>query len=184
MVLTGASYNELLLECEKISQVCEQKTSHEPIFAETRDQQDKILRIRSNLYTILKPKILDSLDVTVPPSNLGNLLVLIEKIAKKYKVQLSICGHAGDGNLHVSIMKKESGSLQYFAEVEKKMYEATVSLGGVITGEHGVGKLKTKDIGLLLNEKEIELMKMIKELFDPNNILNPSNVLLLDKKPK
>jgi len=181
MVLTGTSYDVLLLGCEEISQVCEQRTNYEPLIAETREEQDRILRIRSNIYNILKPKIVDVLDVTVPPSNLGRLIVLVEGIASKYGVQLSVCGHAGDGNLHVSIMKEEKGRIQYVAEAKKKIYETTVALEGAITGEHGIGKLRTSEIGLVLSPKEIELMKTIKGLFDPNNILNPGNVFPQDR---
>jgi len=181
MVLTGTSYDKLLLECEEISQVCEQRTNYEPLIAETREEQERILRIRSNIYNILKPKIVDVLDVTVPPSNLGRLIVLVEGIASKYRVQLSVCGHAGDGNLHVSIMKEERERIQYVTKVRKETYEATVALGGVITGEHGIGKLRTNEIGLVLSPKEIELMKTIKGLFDPNNILNPGNIFPIDR---
>jgi len=74
-------------------------------------------------------------------------------------------------------MKKEGKTPDYLAKIKEEIYRAGASLGGVITGEHGVGKIRTGTISLVLSEKEISLMKGIKKLFDPNNILNPGKVL-------
>ena len=177
IILTGASEDEILLACEKISKTCEEADAYEAILAETKEEQDRILRIRSNIYTTLKPRVVDILDVTVPPSKLGDLIDRVDEIARGNQVYLPVYGHAGDGNLHIHIMKEENKDPEHVVRIKKEIYRAGVSLGGVITGEHGIGKIRIKEISLVLSEKQIHLMREIKRLFDPNNILNPGKVL-------
>jgi glycolate oxidase len=177
IILTGTDEDELFSACEKISEISEENKAREAMLAETKEEQDRILRIRSNIYTTLKPHMVDILDVTVPPSRLRDLMNSVDEIARKHGVYLPVYGHAGDGNLHVHIMKGEGKETDYVATVKKEIYEAGARLGGVITGEHGIGKIRTGEIMRALSEKEWSLMKGIKRLFDPNNILNPGKVL-------
>jgi len=173
VMLTGTTQDELLSACETVANISEKNNASEVMLAETKEEQERILRIRSNIYTTLKPKMVDILDVTVPPSKLGDLMDFVDETAKKHGVHLPVYGHAGDGNLHVHIMKEENKEPGYVANVKREIYMAGVRLGGVITGEHGIGKIRTGDITLVLGEKELSLMKGIKKLFDPNGILNP-----------
>ncbi|MEM2914388.1 MAG: FAD-binding oxidoreductase, partial [Candidatus Bathyarchaeia archaeon] len=178
LIITLAENNEeeFFSACEQISKICEDNNALKVMFAETKEEQDRILRVRSNLYTTLKPRMVDILDVTVPPSKLGELMNHVDDIARKHNIQLPIYGHAGDGNLHVHIMKENGKEPPDVAEIRREIYKAGVKLGGVITGEHGIGKVRTEEISLVLNEKAITLLKGIKKLFDPNNILNPGIV--------
>jgi len=146
------------------------------MLAETKEEQEKILRIRSNIYTTLKPRMIDILDVTVPPSKLGELLNAVDAIARKHEISLPVYGHAGDGNLHVHVMKNEEKEPDYVETVKREIYAAGIRLGGVITGEHGIGRIRTREMVLVLGPKEVDLAKGIKRLFDPNSILNPGKV--------
>lgn len=177
IILDGASQEEILLKCEEISKICEANNAIDIMLAETLEEQNRILRIRSSIYTALKPHMIDILDVTVPPSSLEKLMNEVDVIAKKYDTYLPAYGHAGDGNLHVHIMKHKRMDLETAEKLREEIYRAAILLGGVITGEHGVGSLRIKNLGLALNKKHIEIMKKIKEIFDPNNILNPDKVL-------
>lgn len=170
-----SSRDQVLSESLKIAEICKRNGSLEPLFAEPRDEQERILRIRSNIYSALKPGTVDILDVTVPPANVGELIDAVDKISKKHGAYLPTYGHVADGNLHVHVMKKENRDIGYVEELRSEIYEAATKLGGVITGEHGVGKIRTDKLHLYLDEKELELMRRIKEIFDPNNILNPGN---------
>jgi glycolate oxidase len=176
ITLTGTSEDELLSACEKISRISEEHNVGETVLAERKEEQEKILRVRSNIYTSLKPRMVDILDVTVPPSNLDALMGFVDEVSRRYGVYLPVYGHAGDGNLHIHIMQEEGKEMDYAEKVKREVYEACVRFGGVITGEHGIGKIRTEDIRLVLGKKELELMKEIKKLFDPNNILNPGAV--------
>lgn len=177
VILTGINEDELYFGCEKISEVCQENGAFETMLAETKEEQDRILKIRSNVYTAIKSEMCDTLDVTVPPNELGALMDLVDGIAEKYDAPIPVYGHAGDGNLHVHIMKEKGKEPEYFEKMKREIYKASVRLGGVITGEHGIGKTRVKDLGLVLSEKEMDLMKAIKKLFDPNNILNPGKVV-------
>ncbi|MEM0054013.1 MAG: FAD-binding oxidoreductase [Nitrososphaeria archaeon] len=168
----GAVYSE----AEKISQICIENMGLEPVIAERRDEQESILKIRSNIFTALKKDYMDIFDTTVPPSAIGKLADEIDKIAEKYNAYIPVYGHAADGNVHSHVMKKDA---EKYEQIKNEIYEAAVRLGGVITGEHGIGKIRVKELSKLVHPKSLEIMKGIKRLFDPNNILNPSTVVEL-----
>jgi len=177
IILDGVSQEEVLLACEELSRICESNNAINVILAETSEEQNRILRIRSNIYMALKPDMIDILDVTVPPSMLERLMDRVDEIAAKYGVYLPAYGHAGDGNLHVHIMRERIGDMGMVEKIRYEIYRAALELGGVITGEHGIGKIRTESLSLVLGEKHIGIMKSIKRIFDPNNILNPTSVL-------
>lgn len=177
IILDGVSQEEVLLACEEISKICESNNAIDTMIAEAPEEQNRILRIRSNIYTALKPDMIDILDVTVPPNSLEKLMDEVDAIAAKYGVYLPTYGHAGDGNLHVHIMKEGVKDMDMADAIKNEIYSAAVKLGGVITGEHGIGKLRFKNLNLVLSEKHMEIMRGIKRVFDPNNILNPREVL-------
>jgi glycolate oxidase len=172
-ILAGEE-NVVYSEAEKLSQICVENNGLEPSVAERRDEQESILRIRSNIYTALKHDSMDILDTTVPPSEVGKLADAIDAIAENHDAYIPVYGHAADGNVHSHIMKRDA---EKYEVLKREIYEATVSLGGTITGEHGVGKIRVKELYRFTHPKSIELMKGIKRLFDPNNILNPYTVL-------
>ncbi|MBS7625340.1 MAG: FAD-binding oxidoreductase [Candidatus Bathyarchaeia archaeon] len=177
IILDGVSQEEVLLACEELSKICESNNAIDIMIAEAPEEQNRILRIRSNIYTALKPDMIDILDVTVPPNSLEKLMDEVDAIAAKYGVYLPTYGHAGDGNLHVHIMKEGMKDMDMADAIKNEIYSAAVKLGGVITGEHGIGKLRFKNLSLVLSEKHMEIMRGIKRVFDPNNILNPREIL-------
>jgi glycolate oxidase len=177
ITLDGVSREEVLLACEELSRICESNNAINVMLAETSEEQNRILRIRSHIYTALKPDMIDILDVTVPPSMLERLMNQVDEIAAKYGVYLPAYGHAGDGNLHVHIMKEGIEDMEIVKKIRNEIYRSALKLGGVITGEHGIGKIRTESLSLVLGKKHIEIMKSIKRIFDPNNILNPTSVL-------
>ncbi len=176
IIVTEADEDAVYSESMKISSICSENGSLEPLIADSRKDQERILKIRSNMYTTLKPEIVDILDVVVPPSNIGKLMDEIDKIAEKFSAYIPIYGHAADGNLHLHIMK-EGKDRELISKLKNEMYNAAIQLGGAISGEHGIGKVRIEMINLSLDKMEIELMKKIKKIFDPNNILNPGKVI-------
>jgi len=173
IIVAEPNREQVLSESLKIAEVCKQNSSLEPLFVEPEDQQNRILRIRSNIYSVLKSETADILDVTVPTAELAKLTNAVKEIAEKENVPLPAFGHAADGNLHVHIMKRQAGDLEYVKRQRDEIYGVAVRSGGVITGEHGIGKIRTGKLHIYLAEKEIELMKKMKKMFDPKNILNP-----------
>ena len=173
IIVAEATREDVLSKSLKISEICKQNTPLEIFAAESARDQDNILAIRSNLYTVLKPDVLDILDIVVPISNLEDIVSAVEKISKDTEVPLPVYGHAGDGNIHVHIMRKQDGTTSHLDEISDRVYNAAIGMGGVITGEHGIGRTRISKLAHYFDEKEIELMRGLKKVFDPNNILNP-----------
>jgi glycolate oxidase len=94
-------------------------------------------------------------------------------------VEIPVYGHAADGNLHVHIMEAKDKDPNYVENLENEIYQIANSAGGVITGEHGIGKIRLEKLSLSLGRKELQLMKEIKKIFDPNGVLNPETKLPL-----
>jgi glycolate oxidase len=122
---------------------------------------------------------MDILDITVPTAQLERVMEAIDDVAKKHATRLPVYGHAADGNLHVHIMRKHGEDLDYADEVRDAIYEIATKAGGVITGEHGVGKIRAWKLATSRTKKELELMKSIKNVFDPNGVLNPGTKILV-----
>jgi len=176
LILTETSESALYDECEKLMNLCEKLGSLEPLLAESREEQETILKIRSEIYSALRPNLIDILDTTVPPAQLVELIKAAEELGKKYNTYLPVFGHAGDGNLHIHIMKEEGWTEEEYDRLRDEIYQKAVELGGTITGEHGIGYTRKKSIEKFLDKKALELMKAIKRIFDPNNILNPDKI--------
>jgi len=180
IILAEATREEVLAKSLKISEACKEFTALDIFAAESARDQENILSIRSNLYTYLKPQVFDILDIVVPIAKLEEIVTTIEDIAQESGVPLPIYGHAGDGNLHVHIMRKPVVDAQkYSDELTDRIYRAAINVGGVITGEHGIGRTRIKKVEKYLSVEEIELMRNMKRIFDPNNIMNPGAKVLL-----
>jgi len=125
----------------------------------------------------LKPHKLSE-DIVVPRSRVADLVAFAEKLAADLELTIFTFGHAGDGNIHVNIMvNKEDGAEYERGQRAKKMlFEETVRLGGTISGEHGVGITKAAFLPLEVEEVRLSVMRDLKRLFDPHNILNPGKI--------
>ena len=114
-------------------------------------------------------------DVAVPRDQITRYIHGIKEIAKKNDLTIVLAGHAGDGNIHPSILTDDRDA-EHYARAHKAMDEIidmALSLGGVISGEHGIGLSKQHYFRKALDPVAIEMMKKIKGILDPNNILNP-----------
>ncbi|MEE9365949.1 MAG: FAD-linked oxidase C-terminal domain-containing protein, partial [Dehalococcoidales bacterium] len=172
VILAGDSEDEVYSQGERVSDICERNDAVDILIAERREEQANILKIRSEIYFSLKPAVADVLDITVPPASIGVMMDRIDEIARQYKVKIPSYGHAADGNLHPHLMTKlaEKGVLR---DVKRAIYREAIKLGGVLTGEHGLGVIRLADLDLCPDGKTWELMRGIKQVFDPNNILSP-----------
>ena len=141
----------------------------------------------SKIYEALKANVLEILDIAVPPGEIALHVKKVQEVADKYDIWLPTYGHAADGNVHTHIMKAkyEQGKIVSLQEkewrdkidkVRQDLYQDCVQRGGVISAEHGIGIVKRPFLSLVLSREEISLMKGIKRVFDPNNILNPGKI--------
>ena len=120
-------------------------------------------------------------DVTVPRANIPPLMSGIQEITERIGIHAPCFGHAGDGNVHVNLLKGDLDQEVFeerLAAARKELYALTLSLGGTITGEHGIGATRKDYLPNALGSVQVDLMRRIKDVFDPNHILNPGKIFM------
>ena len=117
-------------------------------------------------------------DVTVPRDRLSDFIKKLDEISKKFGFPIVLIGHAGDGNIHPSVFtnSREKEDLDRLQDTLTAIFEAALELGGTLSGEHGIGLEKKRLLSKALDPMAIEVMKQIKAIFDPNNIMNPDKI--------
>ncbi len=150
--------------------------------AEDEDARDRLWEARRSispaLYHISPHKI--NQDIVVPRNRIPEMIVALKRLSDKSGLKIVNFGHAGDGNIHVNIMvdKKDEEEYRKGQAVVKDIFELALSMGGTISGEHGIGITKLPYIQMEIKEKELSLMKGIKSVFDPGGILNPGKAII------
>lgn len=182
LIEVDGNYPDVLFsEAEKIMGVLEQFDIDEILFADTEDQKNALWKMRRAVAEAVKSNsVYKEEDTVVPRYELPTLLRGIKSICEKYGFKSVCYGHAGDGNLHVNIIKGDMSDENWKVEVPKgirEIFELTVSLKGTLSGEHGIGYVQKNFMDIAFNNTQLQLMKGIKQLFDPHNILNPGKVL-------
>lgn len=181
LIEVDGNYPDILFqEAEKIMTVLEPFDIDEVLFADTEDQKNALWRMRRCVGEAVKSNsVYKEEDTVVPRYALPQLLSGIKQIGAKYGFQSVCYGHAGDGNLHVNIIKGHLSDEQWNTEVTKgirEIFELTVSLNGTLSGEHGIGYVQKNYMDIAFNTTQLQLMKGIKDVFDPNGILNPGKI--------
>ena len=152
--------------------------------ADTADEAEELWKARKSVGSTagqLRPNSVSE-DVTVPMSKVPDLLTGISIIVRKYDLPFVIFGHAGDGNLHPRIMydRSDPDNVTRLSKAVDEIFKLTCNLGGTLTGEHGIGLSKAPYMTLEHDPVAIDVMRSIKILFDPNNILNPGKMALVE----
>lgn len=148
--------------------------------AETAEQAAALATARRTAFSALArvapTTILE--DATVPRSELANMVRFIQKTSEKHSLRIGTFGHMGDGNLHPTFLtnEKDADEMARVEEAMKEIFDYAVSLGGTITGEHGVGVAKRDYLPAAIGELNIDVMRRMKAAFDPNGILNPGKI--------
>ncbi|WP_395634055.1 FAD-binding oxidoreductase [Flavobacterium sp.] len=181
LIEVDGNYPEILmLEAEKIMTVVEQFEIDEVLFADTEDQKNALWKLRRSVAEAVKSNsVYKEEDTVVPRYMLPELLTGIKSIGAKYGFQSVCYGHAGDGNLHVNIIKGDMTDDNWKTQVPlgiREIFELTVSLKGTLSGEHGIGYVQKNFMDIAFTRTHLELMESIKRVFDPNNVLNPGKI--------
>jgi glycolate oxidase len=173
-------------EFEKIQALCQKNGAREIKIAKDAGEADKLKTARRSAFSALarmRPTTILE-DVTVPRSKIAAMLQRIQDIGRKHHVTFGNFGHFGDGNLHPTCLTDERDH-EEIHRVEKAFEEiflAAVALGGTITGEHGIGLSKKKFLEKVAGPAGVEVMRKIKQVLDPNNVLNAGKIF--DPKPR
>ena len=122
-------------------------------------------------------------DIVVPRSRIPEMVEWIDDLRRRTGLTIVTFGHAGDGNIHFNIMldRSDKETLEKAESAVREVFQQTIALGGTISGEHGVGVSKAPYIGMEIGGEELALMKRIKEMFDPNGVLNPGKIFQEDE---
>jgi len=178
--LDGNDDEVLMRDAEHVMNVVEKFQSGEVLFADTAAQKEELWKIRENISPAVNALCLTKAeDVVVPRANLPKLITGIKHIGKQYGFNSVCFGHLGDGNLHVNILKEQISDEDWGSKVVDgigEIFKLTVSLGGTLSGEHGIGIAKKPYMSLAMGEVNLEIMRGIKKVFDPKGILNPGKI--------
>jgi glycolate oxidase len=167
-------------ETEKIVEIAKKYGATDVRVAKDQAEADKYWMARKAGFAAVfgKAKTVFAEDVTVPRGQIPALINKCKELAKQYNVEIVVLGHAGDGNLHPAILT-DINNKEHYERALKAMdaiIESAVDFGGVLSGEHGIGLEKQKFLRRQLEPKVIDMMKKVKGLFDPNNIMNPGKI--------
>ncbi|MCS7129990.1 MAG: FAD-binding oxidoreductase [Archaeoglobaceae archaeon] len=160
-------------EAEEVAEIALKFNPIDVFILSPKEQRD-LLEFRGKLYLGLKDKVIEILDVCIPPGEIAEYLQKSEELAKNYGIELITYGHLGDGNLHQHPLLYEDWEKSY-KKFRKELLKLAIELGGVISGEHGIGVLKREELRESYPE-QFRLMQEIKKIFDPNGILNPDRI--------
>ena len=176
----GNNLDVLMSDCEIISSVMQQNQCDEILFADSTEQKNAIWKIRRKVGEAVKSNsVYKEEDTVVPRAELPILLKGVKAIGKKYGFNSVCYGHAGDGNLHVNIIKGALSDDVWNVDLPNaisEIFELCKSLGGTISGEHGIGLVQKNYLPIVFSPYHLQLMKDIKKVFDPNYILNPGKI--------
>ncbi|WP_448536526.1 FAD-binding oxidoreductase [Pseudothermotoga sp.] len=180
--LESTNKQSLTREYIELGEKLMQMKALEVYIADNRTQRMKIWRFRKAIaegIIAFRPTHCME-DVVVPTAKMPKLVVSTYDIARRYDLEVLNFGHVGDGNVHVTFLKPDGMNDEVWKRSLEKaleeLYRITVQLEGSLTGEHGVGLKRKRYLSMFLGEEEITIMRNLKKLFDPNNILNPGKI--------
>lgn len=176
----GNDLEVLLRDCEKVNLVLEEFGCTDVLLADTAQQKEELWRMRRTMAESVKSNsVYKEEDTVVPRAALPKLINGIKEIGSRYGFESVCYGHAGDGNLHINIIKAGMSDEDWKNKLKdgiRELFELTTALGGTISGEHGIGLVQKEFMPIKYNEIHLNLMRSIKAVFDPNWILNPGKI--------
>lgn len=178
LIETSGEQNEY--QTEEIKKICNSNNCSYFIVESKKSRVDQLWKLRRNLSKAVKEaaSVRISEDVAVPVSQFPRLVDYVAEINSSSSLRINSFGHAGDGNLHVNFLStsgSEADQVLIEKEIESLM-KKTIELGGTLTGEHGIGLEKSRFLPLEFTPPTLDLMKSLKEIFDPQDILNPGKI--------
>ena len=176
----GNHMDELYRDAEAMAAIAQKFDVGEVLIADSHEQKQMLWTLRRKVGEAVKShSIYKEEDTVVPRAELPELLQTIKQLGVEYGFRSVCYGHAGDGNLHVNIVKGEMSDEDWKNKLPEgigKIFGAVVRLGGTISGEHGIGFVQKNYMGIAFDKNQLNIMKQIKYLFDPNGILNPGKI--------
>lgn len=183
LTFDGMSDDEIQLKYKAAADLCLNKLGAvDALIVDTQERKDDVWKSRGAFLEAIKASttLMDECDVVVPRDKIADYIEFTHQLSKKYEVRIPSFGHAGDGNLHIYICKddiKDEVWEDLLLKVFDEMYDKANEMGGLVSGEHGIGYAKKEYMLKVLGQTQVDLMKGIKLVFDPKLILNPHKVV-------
>lgn len=186
-IVDGAERSEVDRTLGMIAEICAGKGALTILIADSPGKQREVLHMRSMLYEGIKPYTIETLDVSLPRSEMVGHVKEISRLSQELDIWIPTYGHAADGNLHshitrarfvegVPVLMEGDTWKPKYERARDEIHEDARKRGGLVSGEHGIGLVKKKYLASFLGERQIELMRGIKRSFDPLSIMNPGKI--------
>ena len=182
ITLDGNDKEAMSADYERIGEICLEHGALDVLIADNVQMRDRLWETRRMIIEALQSlspqRIMDTQDVVVPRTRLPEFLDRVHEIGEEYALRVISFGHSGDGNVHVNIIKDVDEDVwkSKAPQAAEAIYRSAVALGGLISGEHGIGATRKKYLSYNLSATQIDLMRKIKEDFDPLSVLNPGKI--------
>lgn len=178
----GNNKDQLYTDMEAIAAIMEGYDTGEVLFADSHEQKEMLWSLRRKVGEAVKSNsIYKEEDTVVPRAFLPELLTIVKQLGKEYNFQSVCYGHAGDGNLHINIIKGTMSDADWqnkLPQAIRLLFKEVVAMGGTLSGEHGIGLVQKSYMDIAFSEAQLNLMKQIKQVFDPQGILNPGKIFV------
>jgi glycolate oxidase len=183
--IDGKDAETVMADCEAVYAVLEEFECGEILLAESDEEQNRLWKVRRTIGEATRAgNVVKEEDTVVPRAELAKLWMHVKAVAAEFGIRAFCFGHAGDGNLHVHLPRPKGEEMAHWESVidaaVRKIFVGTVALGGSLSGEHGIGWVQKDYMDIAFSPVEIKLMKGIKQLFDPNGVLNPGKMFPSD----
>lgn len=181
LTFDGNSREEIEKDYEKVADICLKEGAIDAFISDTEERQESIWSARGAFLEAIKASTteMDEVDVVVPRNKVAEFVKYTNELQKEFDIRIKSFGHAGDGNLHIYILRDQLDEKAWNEKLQKVMqcmYDKSKELRGQVSGEHGIGFAKKEYLNESLSDELVGLMKGIKLTFDPKNILNPGKV--------
>ena len=182
LTFDGNTKEAVTHDMETIADLCLELGALDVYMIDTEERSTTVWSARSAFLEAIKGStdLMDECDVVVPRSLVADFILYTHEVAEKVGLRIPSFGHAGDGNLHIYLCRDGKNNEEWNEKKEKAfdlMYKKSREMGGLVSGEHGIGLDKKEYLYEVLGKEQIEIMKGIKKVFDPNGILNPGKVV-------
>ena len=177
----GNSVEEIEADYESVAQICLEQGALDVLISDTEERDESIWKARGAFLEAIKgsTSYMDEVDCVVPRNRVNELVEYIHSLNETEQIRIKLFGHAGDGNLHVYILKDDLTEEEWNKRMSRCMdliYDKAHELHGQVSGEHGIGFAKKPFLAKSLSPDVIALMQGIKKVFDPKNLLNPGKI--------
>jgi glycolate oxidase len=178
--LDGHDERALLADYERLGEVCLEKGALDVWVAESESKQHELWRVRRAMgEAVKKLSMYREEDTVVPRARLPELVAAVREVTAAHGVRAICYGHAGDGNIHVNVLKGEMEPARWrevSPRCSRAIFEKVVAMGGTLSGEHGIGWIQKQNLPIALSKPAIALHRRVKEAFDPHFLLNPGKI--------